>query len=100
MKLLRDDSGKELFGEEEGKAMEEQNEIGWADFPCFNHARNLHFDASNRNFSSFMKDTLGPKLEVRTLTLTLSLTLILTLINITLTLGRYPRSLRHVVAGE
>ena len=44
--------------------MEEQNEIGWADFPCANHARNLHFDAFNRCFTSFVKESLGPALEV------------------------------------
>jgi hypothetical protein len=64
VKLLRDDSGKELYGEDEWKAMEDRNEISWADFPCANHARNLHFDAFNRNFASFVKGTLGPALEV------------------------------------
>jgi hypothetical protein len=66
VKVLRDDSGKALYGEDEWKAMEEQNEIAWADFPCANHARNLHFDAFNRNFASFVKETLGPALEVKT----------------------------------
>jgi hypothetical protein len=46
------------------KAMEEQNEIGWADFPCANHARNLHFDAFNCGFTTWVKETLGPALEV------------------------------------
>ena len=45
--------------------MEEQNEIGWANFPCANHARNLHFDAFNRWFSFWVKETLGPALEVQ-----------------------------------
>ena len=44
--------------------MEEQNVIGWADFPCANHARNLHFDAFNRGFTAWVKETLGPALEV------------------------------------
>jgi hypothetical protein len=66
VKVLRDDSGKALYGEDEWKAMEEQNDIAWADFPCANHARNLHFDAFNRNFASFVKETLGPALEVCT----------------------------------
>jgi hypothetical protein len=61
---LRDDSGKELYGAEEWKAMEEPNEIGWADFSCANHVRNLHFDAFNRWFSSWVKETLRPALEV------------------------------------
>jgi hypothetical protein len=47
--------------------MEESNTIGWADFPCGNHARNLHFDAYSRNFASHVKTTLGPALEVRNL---------------------------------
>jgi hypothetical protein len=44
--------------------MEEQNEIGWADFPCGNHSRNLHFDAFIRNFATYIKESLGPALEV------------------------------------
>ncbi len=64
--MLRDDSGKELNGEDEWKTMEEQNEIAWADSPCANHARNLNFDAFNRNFASCVKETLGPALEVCT----------------------------------
>ncbi len=44
--------------------MEEQNDIAWVDFPCGNHSRNLHFDAYNRNFATYIKEKLGPALEV------------------------------------
>jgi hypothetical protein len=46
--------------------MEETNIVAWEDYPCGNHARNLHFDAFSRNFAAHVKSTLGPTLEVRT----------------------------------
>jgi hypothetical protein len=54
MKVLRDDSGKDLYGVEEWKSMEEYD-VGWQDFLCGNHSRNLHFDAYNRDFAAYIK---------------------------------------------
>jgi hypothetical protein len=58
VRVLRDDAGKSMFGAEEWRAMEEAGK-GWQDFLCGNHTRNLHFDAFNRLFSGYVKDTLG-----------------------------------------
>ena len=54
MKVLRDASGKHLYGVEEWKSMEEYA-VGWEDFLCGNHSRNLHFDAYNRGFAAYIK---------------------------------------------
>ena len=54
VKALRDDSGKHLYGVEEWHAMEGYV-VGWQDFLCGNHSRNLHFDAFNRNYTAHMK---------------------------------------------
>jgi hypothetical protein len=56
--VLREDSGKDLYGAEEWKVMKEQNDIAWVNFPCGNHSRNLHFDAYNRNFATLIKERL------------------------------------------
>jgi hypothetical protein len=55
---IRDDAGKDIYGEEEWVAMQETG-CGWQDFLCGNHSRNLHFDAYNRSFTTFMKELLG-----------------------------------------
>ncbi len=58
VRVLRDDAGKRMFGVEEWRAMEEAGK-GWQDFLCGNHSRNLHFDAFNRLFTGYVKETLG-----------------------------------------
>jgi hypothetical protein len=61
-KEIRNDSGREFYGEEEWKRMEEF-QIGWQDFLCGNHTRNLPVDAFNRRYETYMKAKLGPALE-------------------------------------
>lgn len=58
VKVLRDDVGRNMYGAEEWKAMQEDGS-GWQDFLCGNHSRNLHFDAFNRRFTQFTKSELG-----------------------------------------
>jgi hypothetical protein len=60
---IRDDVGKEMYGAEEWAAMQDSGS-GWQDFLCGNHSRNLHFDAFNRSFASFMKGLLGEAMAV------------------------------------
>jgi hypothetical protein len=43
VKVLRDNSGKNIYGVEEWTAMQ-QDGSGWQDFLCGNHSRNLHFE--------------------------------------------------------
>ncbi len=49
VRIVRDDAGKEMFGQEEWAFMQD-NGSGWQDFLCGNHSRNLHFDAFNRQY--------------------------------------------------
>jgi hypothetical protein len=58
VQVLRDDVGKNMYGVEEWKAMQ-QDGSGWQYFLCGNHSRNLHFDAFNRCFTNFTKSVLG-----------------------------------------
>ena len=58
VRLLRDDAGKDMYGQEEWAAME-ANGSGWQDFLCGNHSRNLHFDAFNRKYTQYIKGILG-----------------------------------------
>jgi hypothetical protein len=51
---LRDDIGKAMYGVEEWAVMQ-QIGCGWQDYLCGNHSRNLHFDAFNRAFTSYIK---------------------------------------------
>jgi hypothetical protein len=60
---IRDDVGKEMYGAEEWAAMQESGS-GWQDFLCGSHSRNLHFDAFNRLFTTFMKGLLGEAMAV------------------------------------
>ncbi len=47
MRLERDESGVAMFGEDEWEQRAEY-EVGWQDFLCGNHSRNLPVDAFNR----------------------------------------------------
>jgi hypothetical protein len=40
---------------------------GWQDFLCGSHSRNLHFDAYNRLYATFMKALLGEGMVVANL---------------------------------
>jgi hypothetical protein len=60
---IRDDAGKAMYGVEEWAAMQ-QTGCGWQDFLCGNHSRNLHFDAFNRAFTSYMKQLMGEGMAV------------------------------------
>ena len=59
---LRNESGKHLYGNEEWEGLAEY-QVGWQDFLCGNHTRNLPVDAFNRRFEAYMKEQLGPALE-------------------------------------
>jgi hypothetical protein len=50
VRVLRDESGTELYGEEEWRRMLEEHGREWLDFLCRNHSHNLHFDAFLRLF--------------------------------------------------
>jgi hypothetical protein len=52
-----------MYGAEEWAAMQDSGS-GWQDFLCGNHSRNLHFDAFNRSFVTFMKGLLGEAMAV------------------------------------
>jgi hypothetical protein len=60
---IRDDVGRDMYGAEAWAAMQD-NGSGWQDFLCGNHSRNLHFDAFNRGFTTFMKGLLGEGMAV------------------------------------
>ena len=60
---IRDDKGKAMFGVEEWAAMQETG-CGWQDYLCGNHSRNLHFDAFNRAFTSYIKVLMGEGMAV------------------------------------
>ncbi len=60
---IRNDAGKDMYGAEEWAAMQSTGS-GWQDFLCGNHSRNLHFDAYNRAFTTFMKELLGEGMAV------------------------------------
>ncbi len=62
MRVLRNDSGKDLYGEEEWKRMSKE-EHSWCDYFCANHSHNLHFDAFGRLYEAYIKRQLGPALE-------------------------------------
>ncbi len=53
--MLRDESGSELYGEEEWRRMLGEHEREWMDFLCGNHSRNLLFDAFLRLFAAYIK---------------------------------------------
>ena len=55
VRMLRDDSGRTLYGVEEWGRMAEDHERVWLDYLCGNHSRNLHFDAYLRLFSTYIK---------------------------------------------
>jgi hypothetical protein len=55
VRVLRDESGSELYGEEEWRRMLGEHEREWLDFLCGNHSRNLHFDAFLRLFAGYIK---------------------------------------------
>ncbi len=55
VRVLRDESGSELYGEEEWGRMLGEHEHEWQDFLCGNHSRNLHFDAFLRLFKVHIK---------------------------------------------
>jgi hypothetical protein len=55
VRVLRDDSGSELYGEDEWRRMLGEHEREWLDFLCGNHSRNLHFDAFLRLFQAYIK---------------------------------------------
>jgi hypothetical protein len=55
VRVLRDDSGRALYGAEEWGRMLGDHEREWLDFLCGNHSRNLHFDAYLRLFSGYIK---------------------------------------------
>jgi hypothetical protein len=60
--VLRNASGKDLYGEEEWKRMAKE-EQAWCDYFCGNHSRNLQFDAFGRLFEAYIKRHLGHGLE-------------------------------------
>jgi hypothetical protein len=55
IRVLRDESGSELYGEDEWRRMLGEHEREWLDFLCGNHSRNLHFDAFLRLFEAYIK---------------------------------------------
>ena len=62
VRVLRNDSGKELYGDEEWKRMAKE-EHAWCDYFCGNHSRNVHFDAFSRLYEAYIKRKLGVGLE-------------------------------------
>ncbi len=54
VRVLRDESGRALYGAEEWGRMIGDHEREWLDFLCGNHSRNLHFDAYLRLFASYI----------------------------------------------
>ena len=60
VRVLRDDSGRALYGAEEWGRMIGDHEREWLDFLCGNHSRNLHFDAYLRLFASYIKARTSP----------------------------------------
>ncbi len=54
VRVLRNDSGKDLYGEEEWKRMAKE-EHAWRDYFCGNHSRNLQFDAFGRLYEAYIK---------------------------------------------
>ena len=63
VRVVRDNVGKNMFGEDEWQAMQEHG-YGWQDFLCGNHSRNLHFDAMSRRFTAYVKAELGEGMAV------------------------------------
>ncbi len=101
VRVLRDDSGEDLFGDEEWKRMAKEEHV-WCDYFCGNHLRNVQFGAFSRLYEAYIKRKLGVGLEAArlksggcvALTLTLTLTLIATLtltlrLTLTLTITQY-----------
>ncbi len=60
VRVLRDNSGRALYGAEEWGRMAEAHEREWLDYLCGNHSRNLHFDAYLRLFSTYIKASTCP----------------------------------------
>jgi hypothetical protein len=60
VRVLRDDSGRALYGAEEWGRMVGNHEREWLDYLCGNHSRNLHFDAYLRLFSGYIKASTCP----------------------------------------
>ena len=63
MKGIRNDLGKETYGDEEWKRMQTVGR-GWQDFLCGNHSRNLHFDAFGRRFRDYNVEIFGAGLKL------------------------------------
>jgi hypothetical protein len=64
VRIMRDDAGKDMYGQEEWAAMQESGS-GWQDFLCGNHSRNLHFDAFNRHYTQYIKGRTWDELASR-----------------------------------
>jgi hypothetical protein len=62
VRVLRDNSGKDLYGEVEWQRKSEE-EHAWCDYFCGNHSRNLQFDAFGRLYEAYIKRQLGAGLE-------------------------------------
>jgi hypothetical protein len=55
VRVLRDESSSELYGQEEWRRMLGENEREWQDYLCGNHSRNLHFDVFLCLFKGYIK---------------------------------------------
>ncbi len=62
VRVLRDESGKDLYGEEKWKRLSKEEHV-WCDYFCGNHSRNVQFDAFSRLYESYIKRKLGAGLE-------------------------------------
>jgi hypothetical protein len=62
VRVLRDNSGKDLYGAEEWKRMTKE-EHAWCDYFCGNHSCNVQFDAFSRLYEAYIKKKLGASLE-------------------------------------
>jgi hypothetical protein len=62
VRVLRDESGKDLFEPEEWERMSKE-EHSWCDYFCGNHSRNVNFDAFARLYEAYIKRNLGAGLE-------------------------------------
>ena len=63
VRVLRDNSEKDLYGEVEWQRKSEE-EHAWCDYFCGNHSRNLQFDAFGRLlYEAYIKRQLGAGLE-------------------------------------
>jgi hypothetical protein len=62
VRVLRDESGKDLYGEEEWKRLSKE-EHTWCDYFCGNHSQNVQLDAFSRLYESYIKQKSGASLE-------------------------------------